>query len=187
MVILDPSPTWLVKELCDVLAPIIISMANASFTHGLFPDSHKLAVVHPRIKKPSLGSLDIKSYRPNSSLSLVYKNSWALGREPDERPCQPVWSVYSAAVSMPAAPLHWDGGHNRSQWHRAFHSRRLRVCLCAAGSQRSVRHRWSRHTFGGTHQTMRCPEIWLVPFLSHRTHADFDNFRRQLGSSHAYL
>ena len=34
----DPMLTWLVKELCDVLAPIITSMANASFTHGLFPD-----------------------------------------------------------------------------------------------------------------------------------------------------
>ena len=50
---LDPMPTWLVKELCDVLAPIITSMAYASFTQGLFPDSHKHAVVRPRIKNPS--------------------------------------------------------------------------------------------------------------------------------------
>ena len=35
---LDPIPTWLVKKLCDVFAPIITSMAKASFTHGLFPD-----------------------------------------------------------------------------------------------------------------------------------------------------
>ena len=28
----NPMPTWLVKDLCDVLAPIITSMANASFT-----------------------------------------------------------------------------------------------------------------------------------------------------------
>ena len=44
-------------------------MANASFIQGLFPDSHKHAVVRPRIKKP----LDIKSYRPISNLSLVSK------------------------------------------------------------------------------------------------------------------
>ena len=29
---LDPMPMWLVKELCDVLGPIITSMAYASFT-----------------------------------------------------------------------------------------------------------------------------------------------------------
>ena len=44
----DPMPTWLVKELCDVLAPIITSMVNASFIQGLFPNSHKHAVVRPR-------------------------------------------------------------------------------------------------------------------------------------------
>ena len=70
---LDPMPTWLVKELCDVIATIITSMANASFTQRLFPDSHKHAVVRPRIKKPSLDPLDIKSYRPISNLSLVSK------------------------------------------------------------------------------------------------------------------
>ena len=59
----DPMPTWLVKELCDVLASIITSMANASFTQGLFPDSHKHAVVGRRTKKPSLDPLDIKSYK----------------------------------------------------------------------------------------------------------------------------
>ena len=64
---LDPMPTWLVKELRDVLAPIITSMANASFTRGLFPDSYKHAVVRPRIKKPFLDPFDIKSCRPISN------------------------------------------------------------------------------------------------------------------------
>ena len=70
---LDPMPTWLVKELCDVLALIITSMANASFTQGLFPDSRKHAVVRQRIKKPSLDPLHIKSYRPIFNSSLVSK------------------------------------------------------------------------------------------------------------------
>ena len=47
---LDTMPSWLVKELYDVLAPIITSMANASYTQGLFPDSHEHPVVRPRIK-----------------------------------------------------------------------------------------------------------------------------------------
>ena len=70
---LDPTSTWLVRNLCDVLAPIITSMANGSFTQGSFPDSHKHAVFRPRIKKPSLDPLDIKSYRPISNMSLVSK------------------------------------------------------------------------------------------------------------------
>ena len=64
-------PAWLVKELCDMLTPIITSMANASFTQGLFSDSHMHAVVRPRIKKPSLDPLDNKSYRTISNLTLV--------------------------------------------------------------------------------------------------------------------
>ena len=70
---LDPIPTRLVKELCDVLAPIITFMANASFSQGVFPDSHKHAIVRPRLKKPSLDPLDIKSYKPFSNLSLFSK------------------------------------------------------------------------------------------------------------------
>ena len=38
---LDPIPTWLVKELIDVLAPTIRNMADASFSRGKFPDSNK--------------------------------------------------------------------------------------------------------------------------------------------------
>ena len=72
---LDPMPTWLVKELCDVLAPIITSMANASFAQGLFPDSHKHAVVRPRIKKPTHDPLGIKLYRLNLYPELCLQNS----------------------------------------------------------------------------------------------------------------
>ena len=54
----DPIPTWLVKELRDALVPV---MANASFTQGRFPDSHKHAIVRPRRKKPSLDPTYITS------------------------------------------------------------------------------------------------------------------------------
>ena len=64
---LDPMPTWLVQEQCDVLAPIITSMVNASFTHGLFPDSHKHAVVRPRIK--NLLSTQLISSHTDKSLT----------------------------------------------------------------------------------------------------------------------
>ena len=67
---LDPVPTWLVKKCCDILAPVITSMISMSFRQGVFPDTHKHALVRPRIKKPTLDPLDVKSFRPISNLSF---------------------------------------------------------------------------------------------------------------------
>ena len=44
-----------------------------SFEHGYFLASHKHAIVRPRIKKPSLDVLDIKSFRPISNISFLSK------------------------------------------------------------------------------------------------------------------
>ena len=70
---LNSIPTWLVKELCDVLAPVMTAMDNASFTQSRFPDTHKHAIVRPRFKKPSLDPTDVTSYHPISNLSFVSK------------------------------------------------------------------------------------------------------------------
>ena len=64
---------FIVKELIDILAPTIRNMADASFSQGKFPDSHKHAIVRSRFKKPSLDPHDIKSYQPISNLSFVSK------------------------------------------------------------------------------------------------------------------
>ena len=61
---IDPVPTWLVKKFVDKLGPTITAMIGLSFMQGYFPASHKLAIVRPRLKKPSLDPLNIKSYRP---------------------------------------------------------------------------------------------------------------------------
>jgi hypothetical protein len=71
---LDPVPTWLVKRVATVLAPVLNRMCNASLRSGIFPDSHKDAVVFPRLKKPSLDPDDANSYRPISNLSFVSLN-----------------------------------------------------------------------------------------------------------------
>ena len=71
--LLDPVPTWLVKRVATELAPVLSRMCNASLRSGIFPDSHKDAVVFPRLKKPSLDPDDVNSYRPISNLSFVSK------------------------------------------------------------------------------------------------------------------
>ena len=70
---IDPVPTWLVKTCCDLLAPTITEMAAICLQQRIFPDSHKHALVRPRLKKPSLDPLDIKSFRPISNLSFLSK------------------------------------------------------------------------------------------------------------------
>ena len=34
---LHPAPTWVIKQLADVLAPVITNMVNTSFDQGYFP------------------------------------------------------------------------------------------------------------------------------------------------------
>jgi len=68
---LDPMPTWLLKDLSNVIVPII----NSSFTQGTFLDAHKSAIVHPLLKKPkpSLDTADLISYWPICNRSFVSK------------------------------------------------------------------------------------------------------------------
>ena len=48
---LDPIPTWVVKKCVVSLAPIITAMINSSFDNGYVPESWKVALVVPLIKK----------------------------------------------------------------------------------------------------------------------------------------
>ena len=70
---LDPLPTFLVEECLDILLPSITKLVNSSLALGCFPDSFKKAVVTPLIKKLSLPSDELKSYRPVSGLCFMSK------------------------------------------------------------------------------------------------------------------
>ena len=69
----DPSPTWLVKQLCPVLSGTMASICNVSFVAGVLPLSQKHAIVRPRLKKPTLNLDDLNSYQPISNLSFLLK------------------------------------------------------------------------------------------------------------------
>ena len=68
---LDPVLTWLVKICSDVLGSVISWMIKSLLKEGNLLESHKYALVQPRIKKLTLNPLDIKSFRPNSNLSFI--------------------------------------------------------------------------------------------------------------------
>ena len=71
--LLDPWPTFLVKECMDILLPSITRLVNCSLSEGVVPDEVKKAIVTPLIKKSSLPPNDLKNYRPVSGLGFISK------------------------------------------------------------------------------------------------------------------
>ena len=71
--LLDPLPTFLIKECSDILLPSITKLVNCLFWEGLVSDGLKKAVVTPLIKKASLPVEDLKNYLPVSGLSFISK------------------------------------------------------------------------------------------------------------------
>ena len=71
--LLDPWPTFLIKECSDIPLPSITKLVNCSLTEGCVPDGFKTAVVSPLIKKATLPADDFKNYRPVSGLSFMSK------------------------------------------------------------------------------------------------------------------
>ena len=70
--IVDPIPTWLVKECINELLPLITEIINASLELGIMPDDLKHAVIKPLLKKLGL-ELEKKNYRPVSNLPFISK------------------------------------------------------------------------------------------------------------------
>ena len=60
---LDPIPTYLLKDCCDVLCPIIRKMINMSLEKGIVPENWKLALV----------DLVFENFRPVNNLHFLAK------------------------------------------------------------------------------------------------------------------
>ena len=77
-------PTFLLKEMVDVLLPYVTAMINTSLHKGRLPSSHKHAVVTPLIKKAGSDADELKNYRPVSNLTFMSKlvervvSSWLI-------------------------------------------------------------------------------------------------------------
>ena len=70
---LDPLPTWLLKDPCIMGAVLTVLRAaiNACLVTGAVPSCMKRAVVYPLLKKPSLDPNELKHYRLISNLLLI--------------------------------------------------------------------------------------------------------------------
>ena len=69
--ILDPIPTWLLKEMAVEISPFITALFNRSILEGNFPLAFRTAEITPILKKNSLDSSIITNYRPISNLSYL--------------------------------------------------------------------------------------------------------------------
>ena len=68
---LDPIPTWLIKESRSELLPVMTNIINSSLRSSQVPKSMKSAVVTPLLKKSTLNPDILKKYRPVSNLSYI--------------------------------------------------------------------------------------------------------------------
>ena len=71
--LLDPVPTWIVKEFSSLLAPFITRLFNASLDSGSYPQNFKHAIVLPLLKKENLDAAQLNNYRPISNLTFLSK------------------------------------------------------------------------------------------------------------------
>ncbi len=70
---LDPIPTHLLQAISPTLLPALTHIINTSLLTGTFPRALKQARVSPLLKKPTLNTFLIESYRPISLLPFIAK------------------------------------------------------------------------------------------------------------------
>jgi hypothetical protein len=72
---LDPMPTWLLKDpnVCQTVLPILTAAINTSLNSAVVPPCLKTAIISPLLKKTGLDPDDLKNYRPISNLPFIGK------------------------------------------------------------------------------------------------------------------
>ena len=69
----DPLPSNLLSHCIYVTAPLTTRLVNLPLSSGMFLKELISAAVKPLLKKPTLNYVDLKNYRPISSLSFLSK------------------------------------------------------------------------------------------------------------------
>ena len=71
--ILDPIPTKLLKEVFPLISTSLLNIMNMSLLSGYVPQSFKVAVIKPLLKKHNLDPEVLANYRPISNLPFLSK------------------------------------------------------------------------------------------------------------------
>lgn len=70
---IDPIPASVLKHCLHVLLPVITKIVNLSLSNAVMPPSLKIALLNPRLKKPSIDHEEFSNFRPISNLKFVSK------------------------------------------------------------------------------------------------------------------
>ena len=73
--LLDPLPTGFLKQMLPEIGTPLLNLINASLTSGYVPQSFKIAVIKPILKKPNLDPNDLSNYRPISNLPFLLEKA----------------------------------------------------------------------------------------------------------------
>ncbi len=71
--LLDPIPTWYLKQNATLFVPVLTDIVNFSLSTGKFPDQLKHAIISPVIKKQNLDANELKNFRPVSNIPYLSK------------------------------------------------------------------------------------------------------------------
>ena len=71
--LLDPLPTWYLKENMDIFVHVLTHLLNMSLSTGVFPNVLKQALINPIIKKQTLDPNELKNYRPVANIPFLSK------------------------------------------------------------------------------------------------------------------
>lgn len=71
--LIDPVPTLVLKECSESLLPIYIKIINLSFQSAVMPESLKIAMLDPLLKKVNVDSDFFQNFRPVSNLKFLSK------------------------------------------------------------------------------------------------------------------
>ena len=72
--LLDPIPTWYLKQNANLFVPILTDIVNLSLSTGKFPDQLKHAIILPVIKKQKRDANELKTkIRPVSNIPYLSK------------------------------------------------------------------------------------------------------------------
>lgn len=72
---MDPIPTNFLKEVSPLSNCVILTIINQSLFVGSVPQSFKIDIIKPLIKKPNLDTSVPSNYRPVSNLLFLWKLS----------------------------------------------------------------------------------------------------------------
>ena len=71
--VLDPQPTWLLKENLEILVPLITAIINRSLETAEVPKALKRGIVRPELKDQNLDTELKLNYRPVTNLAVLSK------------------------------------------------------------------------------------------------------------------